>query len=268
MSDDYVSGYAIRRNNTCESSETLCTKGGATWGDYQACCPGNSFCFDSDTGIPNIICCANQNNCTAVIAEKPSCADQSWNLFNWNGSFCCDQGQSGFHVLDRVLVGCSEALKPGNDSFIDLKTLSTGKFVAHDWEQDLLTFDSGTSTATSTSMSSTSTSSPSITSTSAAESDSSSGSSTNTGAIAGGVVGGVVGVAAIIALLFFFMRRRKQQNYQPQAQTEYDQHSQPPSSTVYSEVGDGLPRKELDGQTRSEIGGTHIQTPQELPASH
>ncbi|KAJ5345890.1 hypothetical protein N7452_003894 [Penicillium brevicompactum] len=255
MSDDYVSGYAIRRNNTCESSETLCTKGGATWGDYQACCPGNSFCFDSDTGIRNIICCANQNNCTAVVAEKPSCADQSWNLFDWDGSFCCDQGQSGFHVLDRVLVGCSEALKPGNDSFIDLATISTG-----------------TVTATSTSMSSTSTSSstssPSITSTSAAESDSSSGSSTNTGAIAGGVVGGVVGVAAIIAILFFFMRRRKQQDYQPQAQVEYGQHSQPPSSTMYSEVGDGLPRKELDGQTRSEIGGTHIQTPQELPASH
>ncbi|KAL1757188.1 hypothetical protein FB107DRAFT_260174 [Schizophyllum commune] len=37
------------------------------------------------------------------------------------------------------------------------------------------------------------------------------GSKTNVGAIAGGVVGGVVGLAAIIGLAFFFLRRRKQQ---------------------------------------------------------
>lgn len=132
MSDDYVSGYAIRRNSTCEAGENQCTKSGATWGDYQACCPGNSFCFDSNTGIPNIICCENQNNCTAIVADTPSCANQTWNLFDYKGGFCCEQGDSAFGVDDRVLVGCTEALQSGNDSFIDLKTLSTGEFIAYD----------------------------------------------------------------------------------------------------------------------------------------
>ncbi|KAJ5535539.1 hypothetical protein N7527_001793 [Penicillium freii] len=256
MSDDYVSGYAIRRNSTCEAGENQCTKSGATWGDYQACCPGNSFCFDSNTGIPNIICCENQNNCTAIVADTPSCANQTWNLFDYKGGFCCEQGDSAFGVDDRVLVGCTEALQSGNDSFIDLKTLSTGSATATS------TSMSSTSTATSTT---TSTSSPS---TSAAPSNSSSGPSTNVGAIAGGVVGGVAGVAITAALLFFFLRRRKQQEYQPQAQTEYEQYRQPPSTTIYSEAGDGLPRKELDGQTRSEVSDTRIRTPQELPAGH
>ncbi|CDM38226.1 hypothetical protein DTO013E5_8658 [Penicillium roqueforti] len=246
MSEEYVKGYAIRRNSTCETGENQCTKK-ATWGDYQACCPGNSFCFDSDTGIPNIICCDNHNNCTQAISVAPACADRSWNLFDGNGSFCCDQGESGFRVENRVLVGCSEATSPGNASFITLPTISVGKSVA---------------SSTATSSSSPSSSSPSSPSTSKVASNSSSASSsTNVGAIAGGVVGGVAGVAAIAAILFFFVRRRKQQNTQTLAQTPY-------SPPVYSEVGAGLPRKELDGQTRSEMDDTPLREPQELPTSH
>ncbi|KAJ5283273.1 hypothetical protein N7505_001253 [Penicillium chrysogenum] len=225
MSEKYVKGYAIRRNSTCETGENQCTKN-ATWGDYQACCPGNSFCFDSNTGIPNIICCDNQNNCTQAISDTPSCADRSWNLFDGNGSFCCGQGQSGFRVENRVVVGCSEVTSPGNASFITLPTISV-----------------------------------------AAPNSSSVSSSTNVGAIAGGVVGGVAGVAAIAVILFFFIRRRKQQNTQKLAQTPYQQQSQSYSPPVYSEVGDGLPRKELDGQTRSEMDGAPLREPQELPAS-
>ncbi|KAJ5465469.1 hypothetical protein N7530_009256 [Penicillium desertorum] len=248
MSEEYVKGYAIRRNSTCETGENQCTKN-ATWGDYQACCPGNSFCFDSNTGIPNIICCDNQNNCTQAISGTPACADRSWNLFDGNGSFCCDQGQSGFRVENRVLVGCSEVTSPGNASFITLPTISVGKSVA-------------SSTATSSS-------SPSSSSASKAAPNSSGGSSsTNVGAIAGGVVGGVAGVAAIAAILFFFIRRRKQQNTQQLAQTPFQQQSQSYLPPVYSEVGDGLPRKELDGQTRSEMDGAPLREPQELPASH
>ena len=51
MSVEYVKGYAIRRNNTCSSNETQCTKN-STWGNFQACCPGNSFCFDSHAIVP------------------------------------------------------------------------------------------------------------------------------------------------------------------------------------------------------------------------
>ncbi|KAJ5244746.1 hypothetical protein N7489_004842 [Penicillium chrysogenum] len=219
MSEEYVKGYAIRRNSTCETGENQCTRN-AAW----------------------------------AISDTPSRADRSWNLFDGNGSFCCDQGQSGFRVENRVLVGCSEVTSPGNASFITLPTISVGKSVA---------------SSSSPSSSSPSSSSPSSSSTSKAAPNSSSVSSfTNVGAIAGGVVGGVAGVAAIAAILFSFIRRRKQQNTQQLAQTPYQQQSQSYSPPVYSEVGDGLPRKELDGQTRSEIDGAPLSEPQELPASH
>ncbi|CAG8049657.1 unnamed protein product [Penicillium olsonii] len=254
---EYVQGYAIRRNESCADNEQKCTKK-ATWGDYQACCPGNSFCYDSDTGIPNMMCCPMGNtNCTQSVQEEKSCANSTWNLYNWRGYFCCEQGQPGFYVNDRVLVGCSEDSKPGNSSFKLLDILSTGS------DSTSTTMSSSTSLSTSPS---TASSTPTSATSGAASSNSEKSSSTNTGAIAGGVVGGVVGVAALLAILFFVMRRRKQQS-SPQSQPMLGAQSELPSPPVYSEAGSGEPRKELSGQAVSELGNNAVQSPQELPTT-
>ncbi|CAG8417065.1 unnamed protein product [Penicillium salamii] len=251
---EFVEGYAIRRNESCAANEQKCTNNGPTWGDYQACCPGNSFCYDSDTGISNIMCCAQGNdyNCTASVAKSPSCANKKWNLFDWRGYFCCEEDDSGFYVQDRVLVGCSESKNPGNSSFKILDVLSAGS--------------TATATLSTSSSSATSSSTPTST-TSEAASNSSAKSSTNTGAIAGGVVGGVVGLAALAAILVFFMRRRKQHSYEATPQSKHEGHSELPSPPVYSEAGSGDPRKELGGQAVSEMGDTRVREVQELPAT-
>ncbi|KAJ5250673.1 hypothetical protein N7489_001083 [Penicillium chrysogenum] len=90
-----------------------------------------------------------------------------------------------------------------------------------------------------------------------------SGIDSNAGAIAGGVVGGVAGLAIIVALLWYFMRRRPQKQ-QPQAQTPVTgaamlQHEsfQPP----------GIP-SELDGNASvSELPSHKENTLHELPES-
>ncbi|KAJ5365705.1 hypothetical protein N7517_008591 [Penicillium concentricum] len=86
----------------------------------------------------------------------------------------------------------------------------------------------------------------------------------------GGVVGGVVGAAAIIAVLFLLIRRRKQQSRQSQEQMRNQEYGQSRSHVVYSELGERLKPKELDGQARSEIGsgGVSFKEPQELPVGH
>ncbi|KAJ5841258.1 hypothetical protein N7534_011088 [Penicillium rubens] len=90
-----------------------------------------------------------------------------------------------------------------------------------------------------------------------------SGIDSNAGAIAGGVVGGVAGLAIIVALLWYFMRRRPLKQ-QPQAQTPVTgaamlQHEsfQPP----------GIP-SELDGNASvSELPSHKENTLHELPES-
>jgi hypothetical protein len=125
MTTDSVEGYALRRNNTCGNSEVTCTEN-ATWDNWQACCPQNSFCFDSKASQANFICCENQFNCTSRIATAPTCADKSWNLFNSTGYFCCEEDQVAFNVDKTVWVGCADPGFAAGSEYISLETSSVG----------------------------------------------------------------------------------------------------------------------------------------------
>lgn len=92
---------------------------------------------------------------------------------------------------------------------------------------------------------------------------------TNVGAIAGGVVGGVAGLALIVALLWFLLRRRKQQQQQsqPPPVNPAPRHELPTSPRVEMAVDPGAigffgkrAPTELDPEPRAQ------QLVHELPA--
>jgi hypothetical protein len=115
MSDNLVStsGFALRKNGPCLSAEVDC---GTTASPFRACCPGGSFCPQKY----NIDCCPSAANCTTSLLEKPRCANETWDLYNNEGYFCCLQGTTGFSTADHNSDGCAV---PG-DSFADITLLS------------------------------------------------------------------------------------------------------------------------------------------------
>ncbi|KAF7629559.1 hypothetical protein F9C07_13081 [Aspergillus flavus] len=199
VSYDPPYGFPLRRNGSCLTSETSC---GKTWGDFYACCPGDSICPGATQSIQNNVCCPTESDCTAPLKATPHCANETGIMYNHTGYFCCLPWQTGFWTDDPDnAVGCSDGSPTARgETILVTKTQS---------------FESTSSTAsatTTTSTGSTSTSSiPAATTTSDSDSSNTSHSSNHAGAIAGGVVGGVAGVALIVALLwYFFMRGRKQ----------------------------------------------------------
>lgn len=108
-------------------------------------------------------------------------------------------------------------------------------------------------TATSTSTSS----SPSATNTSSSQSGNGKtgkqSSSTNTGAIAGGVVGGVVGLALLACIAWFLIRRNRQSKHMMPLQQSSEKQHLPPQ-----------PLQEMEGRGRQyEMDGSALH---ELPA--
>ncbi|EAW07103.1 uncharacterized protein ACLA_018070 [Aspergillus clavatus NRRL 1] len=212
MSAEDIEGYAVRRNSPCLEGEFSC---GSTWSkSWYACCPHGSVCPGAETNYDNQICCPSMMNCTAYIDNPPVCADKTWDLYDHDGAFCCEQGQKGFRVRDTVWVGCL-----GNDTAADPKYIG------------LTPISKGAALTTSTPKPSLSVSSTKTTSTSAATTTATSEpetSESHTGAIAGGVVGGIAGLAAIVVLLFFLLRRRRKHQppavTQPELEHMYTQH--------------------------------------------
>lgn len=92
-------------------------------------------------------------------------------------------------------------------------------------------------------------------------------SHSNTGAIAGGVVGGIAGVVILIALAWYLLRRRKKkaQDSQP-IQRPPMPISELSDGTRITELSDGTQITELSGQSISELPGSEKQklTPAEL----
>ncbi|GLA26468.1 hypothetical protein M752DRAFT_236206 [Aspergillus phoenicis ATCC 13157] len=239
MSSSDIQGYAIRRNNSCLSDEVGC---GKTWDTWHACCPSGSKCPGKEYSIQNNVCCPTWTDCTSEI--KPAvCANSTWNMYDYDGYFCCTQDESGFRLKGTDWVGCLSPDSPGNASYSALRLIGTASSTA-------------TSAPTSTSASTTTASTAAGTTTAAA----SSGSGTNTGAIAGGVVGGVVGAAAIAGLLFYFLRRHNKQR--PESQTQMHLQPQDPSpqysAYAYSQQPYSTGASELDGQS----------VPAELPSTN
>ncbi|KAJ5266284.1 hypothetical protein N7524_007302 [Penicillium chrysogenum] len=240
-------GFAIRRNGSClrdiGECDTDAGKDPVTSQHFFRCCPTGATCSDANTGL----CCPDEEDCRQEVSNPAHCANETWDLYrNYDGGhFCCEQGQYGFNRTQGG-VGCGTEQELMIESRTSLSPVSLG----------------ATPTPSSSPISSSSpTSSNSPTSSSSPASSSS--SSSNAGAIAGGVVGGVAGLAIIVALLWYFMRRRPQKQ-QPQAQTPVTgaamlQHEsfQPP----------GIP-SELDGNASvSELPSHKENTLHELPES-
>jgi hypothetical protein len=113
-----ITGYAVRRNNTCGAGEQSCAN---TWGTMHSCCPDGSYCYDSNTGIANMICCPSGLNCTSVLQSNPSCAKPNWDLYSYDGLFCCEQEDYGFYVEGAVWVGCaSQSYAGANDQLLSV----------------------------------------------------------------------------------------------------------------------------------------------------
>ncbi|KAJ6078126.1 uncharacterized protein N7446_001062 [Penicillium canescens] len=240
MSSDEAQGYPVRRNNSCSAGESVC---GRTWGTFYACCPGSSQCLDShSTKINNFICCRDTLNCTGLLADTPTCANTSWDLYNSTGYFCCEPNHAGFSVQGTVSVGCVDPGAARNLSYSALKPSSTG--------------------TSSTTPTSTPTSIP-TSSLGAGSSTSGHSSRTNAGAIGGGVAGGVVGAAAIIAALYLLIRYRKRQQPRQQSQS----HALPSSLPGYAlEKAASQPKELGNGHMPAELSDHSVNKRHELPS--
>ncbi|KAJ5494370.1 hypothetical protein N7463_010457 [Penicillium fimorum] len=246
-------GYSLRRNGTCALGEKACT---STWDSFLTCCPGNTECSVSG------ICCPTEKNCTALLNEV--CADDTANLYYIDtnkGTFCCANDTVGFRRSNNW-VGCAKP-EDVDDFGVEVTTMRPAI-------QTHLPTSSSSNTATSTTPSSSTSGAVAATPTPTnnANTDTSptptnnanTGTShSNIGAIAGGVVGGVAGVAILIALAWYLLRGRKKQ-------AQDSQSIQRPPVPV-SELSDSTRVTELSGQGISELPGSEKQRPPpaELP---
>lgn len=120
---DPPSGFALRRNGSCLDTETSCHQ---TWGDFYACCPGNSKCPGATNPIANNVCCPIDSDCTESLLAKPHCANESWTLF-YHDYFCCLSGQTGFWTDNPDnAVGCANEVP---SEYHPLSPIPTGKLL-------------------------------------------------------------------------------------------------------------------------------------------
>ncbi|OXV05553.1 hypothetical protein Egran_06678 [Elaphomyces granulatus] len=229
MSDNLVStsGFALRKNGSCLSTEVDC---GTTISPFRACCPGGSFCPNEY----NVECCPSATNCTASLLEKPRCANETWDLYDNSGYFCCLQGTTGF-ATDYNSDGCAV---PGysftNDTLLSIissgqgvyqqspkRTIIPVVFPAGPIPTSYSTSDISSSTSTSATSSTFSAAKTSVTVTSSPASVS---SRTNAGAIAGGVVGGLAGLAILLWLLMARRARHQSPNLDEASILKTDSH--------------------------------------------
>lgn len=117
----YSSGYALRRNGSCLSTETDC---GQTTSPFYACCPGNMFCPAPQY---NVMCCPSNANCSEVIGEN--CANSKADLYSSTSDvaaegFCCERGKYAFTLEDKG-VGCANNLSDLTVSMTQLQAISS-----------------------------------------------------------------------------------------------------------------------------------------------
>jgi hypothetical protein len=73
-----------------------------------------------------MICCPSGLNCTSVLQSDPACAIPSWNMYAYDGAFCCPSNEFGFYVDNTVWVGCAgQGYSGGNDRL--LKVIQSGQ---------------------------------------------------------------------------------------------------------------------------------------------
>ncbi|KAK0634099.1 hypothetical protein B0T14DRAFT_492125 [Immersiella caudata] len=94
------SGFALRVNGTsCLNHEVDC---GQTVAPYHVCCPAGSFCPTQY----NVDCCPTPANCTASLVQNPRCANETWDLYDNGGYFCCLKGLFGYAARVTNSNGC------------------------------------------------------------------------------------------------------------------------------------------------------------------
>ncbi|KAJ5383090.1 hypothetical protein N7517_001001 [Penicillium concentricum] len=240
--DESLMGYPIRRNGTCVTGETIL---GPTWGPFQRCCPA----YTTSPGGVLPICCPTQLDCSSKLRRKARCADHTAVLYfveETDGNFCCADGTRGFRKTANNNVGC---VKP--EYKYALKEVEFLPPVS----QYLLPTSTSSNTATATPT-------PTATAVSSTSGTDTNNAKNNTGAIAGGVVGGVGGVAILIALVWLLLRRRKKQ---AQASQSTERPPVPVSelsdATRITELSDGNRITELSGQSIPELPGSEKPKP-------
>lgn len=123
MSDDSslvsTSGFALRKNGSCLDTEKDC---GATVGSFRACCPAGSFCPSQY----NVNCCPSSANCTESLVKTPKCANETWDLYDNNGYFCCLQDTTGYSTPEDS-DGCASPGYPFAEDETLLSKISAGK---------------------------------------------------------------------------------------------------------------------------------------------
>ncbi|KAJ9200668.1 hypothetical protein DTO021D3_2640 [Paecilomyces variotii] len=127
MSDDSsslvsTSGFALRINGSCADTEQDC---GGTVGSFRACCPAGSFCPSQY----NVNCCPSSANCTESLVAKPKCANETWDLYDNNGYFCCLQDTTGYSTPGNS-DGCASPGYPFSEDETLLSKISAGQNVA------------------------------------------------------------------------------------------------------------------------------------------
>ncbi|KAJ9245521.1 hypothetical protein DTO169E5_826 [Paecilomyces variotii] len=127
MSDDSrslvsTSGFALRINGSCADNEQDC---GGTVGSFRACCPAGSFCPSQY----NVNCCPSSANCTESLVAKPKCANETWDLYDNNGYFCCLQDTTGYSTPGNS-DGCASPGYPFSEDETLLSKISAGQNVA------------------------------------------------------------------------------------------------------------------------------------------
>ncbi|KAJ5158908.1 uncharacterized protein N7500_008559 [Penicillium coprophilum] len=240
--DEDLMGFALRRNGTCASDEENC---GVGWSPFRRCCPGRTQCPSGkdEKGI----CCPTSRNCLAAFYDKPRCADPTADLYftdQTDGYHCCPNDTRGFYTVSKQYAIC--ATEDG------VKALGV-KVVR--MEPVVQSYLPSTSSDLGGGIGSTPTS----------DSANSGSSHSNTGAIAGGVVGGVAGVGILIALAWFLLRRRRK-NSQDTQPVQPVQSTQPTSffPAPASELSGSNQATEQSYQSVSELPAERKVRPAEL----
>jgi hypothetical protein len=129
------SGFALRMNGSCQTSEVDC---GATVAPYRACCPSGSFCPSQynvdasqtlslqDMDADSAQCCPTSANCTNTLLQNPQCANQTWGLYDNGGYFCCQKGVAGYAATTDS-DGCASPGYIFRSGEILLEIVSTGQ---------------------------------------------------------------------------------------------------------------------------------------------